>query len=205
MKREARSTSETWALISETTWLHIPEFGCSEPCEHNVSRKDKSSRTSLWLKEKSIRLLRYVRHYSSNNTTSYPGIFTFSEEGGGGENLKFCKVYAISRNKMLLLKSTRTQEVVVQPALGYHITNSQSHYITPTRLKSAHYSVHNNAPSSRRLLKMNVWTSETCWAVKWHNRASVIKLGYLYSNIKIMQGPIRISKNWIFKRLSIIK
>ena len=27
--------------------------------------------------------------------------------------------------------------VVVQPALGYHITNSQSRYITPTRLKSA--------------------------------------------------------------------
>ena len=70
--------------------------------------------------------------------------------------------------------------VVVQPALGYHITNSQSRYITPKRLKSAQYSLHNNAPSSRKLLKMDVLTSETCWAVNWHNKASVIKLVYLY-------------------------
>jgi len=70
----------------------------------------------------------------------------------------------------------------VQAEFGYHITNSQSRYITPTRLKSAQYSPHNNAPSSRKLLKMEVLTSETCWAVNWHNKASVIKLVYLYSN-----------------------
>jgi len=51
---------------------------------------------------------------------------------------------------------------VVQPALGYHITNNQSRYITPKRLKSAKYSLHNNAPNSRKLLKMDVLTSETC-------------------------------------------
>jgi len=28
--------------------------------------------------------------------------------------------------------------LVVQPALGYHITNRQSRYITPARLKSAY-------------------------------------------------------------------
>ena len=28
--------------------------------------------------------------------------------------------------------------VVVQPTLGYHITNRQSRYITPARLKSAY-------------------------------------------------------------------
>ena len=77
-----------------------------------------------------------------------------------------------------------------QPALGYHITNSQSRYITPTSLKAAHYSLHNNAPSSHKLLKMDVLTSETCWAVNWHNKASVIKLVYIYSNIKMMHGPI---------------
>ena len=82
--------------------------------------------------------------------------------------------------------------LIPQPVLGYHITNSQSRYITPTRLKSAQYSLHNNAPSSRKLLKMDVLTSETCWAVNWHNKASVIKLVYLYSNIKMMHGPIRI-------------
>jgi len=83
-----------------------------------------------------------------------------------------------------------TTTVVVQPALGYHITNNQSRYITPTRLKTAQYSLHNNAPSSRKLLKMDVITSETCWAVD--NKASVIKLVNLYSNIKMMHDPIRI-------------
>jgi len=53
-------------------------------------------------------------------------------------------------------------------------------------------SQHNNAQSSRKLLKMDVLTSETCWAVNWHNKASVIKLVYLHSNIKMMHGPIRI-------------
>ena len=68
-------------------------------------------------------------------------------------------------------------EPLVQPALGYHITNSKSRYITPTRLQSAQYSLHNNAPSSRKLLKMDVLTSETCWAINLHNKASVIKVG----------------------------
>ena len=72
---------------------------------------------------------------------------------------------------------------VIQPALGYHITNSQSRYITPTRLKSAQYSLHNNAQSSRNILKMDVLKSETCWAVNLHNKTSVIKLIYLYLNI----------------------
>jgi len=70
----------------------------------------------------------------------------------------------------------------VQPTLGYHITNRQSRYITPARLKSAQYNLHNNVTSSSKLLKMDVLTSETCWAVNWHNKASVIKLVYLYSN-----------------------
>ena len=42
------------------------------------------------------------------------------------------------------------------------ITNIQSRYITPTHLKSAQYSLDNNAPSSRKLLKMDVLASETC-------------------------------------------
>jgi len=32
----------------------------------------------------------------------------------------------------------RSYRVVVQPTLGYHITNRQSRYITPARLKSAY-------------------------------------------------------------------
>ena len=54
-------------------------------------------------------------------------------------------------------------------------------------------SLRNNATSSRKFLKMDVLTSETCWAVNWHNKASVTKLVYLYSNIKMMHGPIRIT------------
>ena len=76
----------------------------------------------------------------------------------------------------------QAEPLVVQPELGYHITNSQSSHITPTRLKSAQYSLHNKAPSSCKLLKMDVLTSETFWAVNWHNKTSVIKLIYLYSN-----------------------
>ena len=60
-------------------------------------------------------------------------------------------------------------------------------------------SLHNNATSSRKLLKMDVLTSETCWAVNWHNKASVIKLVYLYSNIKMMHGPIRIKYSFALK------
>ena len=37
---------------------------------------------------------------------------------------------------------------------------------------------------------MDVLTSETCWAI--YNKASVIKLVNLYSNIKMVHGPIRI-------------
>jgi len=74
-------------------------------------------------------------------------------------------------------------------ALRYHITNSQSRYITPTHLMSAQYNLRNNTPSSRKLLKMDVLTSETCWAVNWHNKASVIKLVYLYSNCHILSQP----------------
>jgi len=94
--------------------------------------------------------------------------------------------------------------VMVQPALGYHITNSQSRYITPTRLNSEQYSLHNNAPSSRKLLKMDVLTSETFWAVNWHNKASVVKLVYLYSNIKMMHGPIRIRLTHLYLRTEVI-
>jgi len=78
-----------------------------------------------------------------------------------------------------------------QSALWYHITNSQSRYITPTRLKSPQYSLHNNTTSSRKLLKMDVLTSETCWAVNWHSKASVIKLVYLYSKFYLTYFPTK--------------
>ena len=100
-----------------------------------------------------------------------------------------CRLYSADLRRVGVMQGIRVQ--ADQPALGYHITNSQSRYITPTRLKSAQYSLHNNAPSSRKFLKMDVLTSETCWAVNWHNKASAIKLVYLHSNMKMMHGPIR--------------
>jgi len=45
-------------------------------------------------------------------------------------------------------------------------------------------SLHNNATSSSKLLRMDVFTSEKCWAVNWHNKISDIKLVYLYSIIQ---------------------
>ena len=87
--------------------------------------------------------------------------------------------------------------LVVQAALGHHITKSQSPYLTPTRLKSAQYSLHNNAPSSRKLLKMDVLTPETCWAVNWHNKASVIKLVYFYSSKIISSCCSFRTQDWV--------
>ena len=92
------------------------------------------------------------------------------------------------------------RSVVVQPTLGYHITSSQSRYITPALLKSAYSSgsactriphhqqtipLHNTSTPQVSLHNnaLDVLTPETCWAVNWHNKASAIKLVYLYSNI----------------------
>jgi len=60
------------------------------------------------------------------------------------------------------------------------------HHQQPIPLRNTNtpqVSLHNNATSSRNLLKIDVLTSATCWLVNWHNKASVIKLVYLYSNI----------------------
>ena len=67
------------------------------------------------------------------------------------------------------------------PSVGWTTSGSATPQVSP----------HNNT-SSRKLLKMDVLTSETCWAVNWNIKASVIKLVYLYSNIEMMHGPIHI-------------
>ena len=56
---------------------------------------------------------------------------------------------------LALLCQFTAQHIVVQPALRYHITNSQSRYITPTRLKSAQYSI--LTPWCRVLLEQLTW------------------------------------------------
>jgi len=92
-----------------------------------------------------------------------------------------------------------TTRVVVQAALGYHITNSQSRYITPTRLKSAQYSLHNNAPSSHKLLKMDVLTSETCWAVNWHSKSKCHQSWSTF--IQISKIHILFDLNWVLQHV----
>ena len=76
-------------------------------------------------------------------------------------------------------------------------------YINPTRLNPAQYNLSNNTPNSRKLLKMGVLTSETCWTVNWHNKISVIKLVSLYSSIKKMHGPIRIRSKKLLGELNL--
>ena len=54
---------------------------------------------------------------------------------------------------------------------------------------------------SRKLLKMAILMSETCWAhKKWNKIASDIKLVFYSSTITMMHGPINISQNYIFGR-----
>ena len=54
---------------------------------------------------------------------------------------------------------------------------------------------------SRKVLKMDILMSETCWAHnKWNNIASVIKLVFHSSKIAMMHGPINIrlfGNNWV--------
>jgi len=47
--------------------------------------------------------------------------------------------------------------------------------------------------NSRKLLVMDIWMSETCWAhKKWNKIASDIKLVFYSSTITMMHGPINI-------------
>ena len=49
---------------------------------------------------------------------------------------------------------------------------------------------------NRRLLKMDILTSETCWAYKnWNKTANGIKLVFHSSTITMMHGPINIRKD----------
>ena len=49
---------------------------------------------------------------------------------------------------------------------------------------------------------MDVLTSETCWAVNWHNKASVIKLVYLYSNVIPIALLLR---QWLHERVRMLR
>ena len=71
----------------------------------------------------------------------------------------------------------------LQPANEHHLTQR-------TENKTTDVEIHQH---SRRLLKMDILMSETCWAHnKWNKVASYIKLVFHSSTIAMMHGPINI-------------
>ena len=93
-------------------------------------------------------------------------------------------------------------QIVLQPASRYHTTPAKPHRNTNTQNNTTHEITQQ---ISRKLLRMDVLTSETCWAVNWHNKASDIKLVSLYSTIKMMHGPINIKWYTLFECLHNLK
>ena len=58
---------------------------------------------------------------------------------------------------------------------------------------------------SRRLLKMDILMSETCWAHnKWNKIASDIKLVFHSSTVAMMHGPINIKYHCLLQSISYI-
>jgi len=71
-------------------------------------------------------------------------------------NILRCTVSKTSKHlQVVSVLISFTKPLLLQPALGYHITNRQSRYITPARLKSA-YTTQQVVASSWRWT-INVW------------------------------------------------
>ena len=84
---------------------------------------------------------------------------------------------------------------VLQPAKRTppNISRSKNSNTQRTENKMTDVVIHQH---SRRLLKMDILMSETCWALnKWNKIASDIKLVFHSSTIAMMHGPINI-KNY---------
>ena len=88
---------------------------------------------------------------------------------------------------------------VLQPAKRTppNTNRNQSSNTQRTEKKTTDVVIHQH---SRRLLKMDILTSETCWAHNKLNKiASDIKLVFRSSNIAMMHGPINIRLYFMFK------
>jgi len=75
----------------------------------------------------------------------------------------------------------------------------------PHRISNTHRTKNNTTnvviqQNSRKLLMMDIWMSESCWAHKWNKIASDIKLVFCSSTITTMHGPINIRCIFVFKR-----
>ena len=86
---------------------------------------------------------------------------------------------------------------VLQPAKRTppNISRNKSSNTQRTENKTIDVVIHQH---SRRLLKMDILMSETCWAHnKWNKIANDIKLVFHSSTIAMMHGPINIRDNKI--------
>ena len=83
-------------------------------------------------------------------------------------------------------------------------TQNQSHQISNTQRTENKTTDVVIQQHSRKLLKMDILMSETCWAhKKWNKIASDIKLVFYSSTITMMHGSINISKYVTFIDLGI--
>ena len=95
------------------------------------------------------------------------------------------KIYAVWSN--LLQPAKRTPP---------NISRSKNSNTQWTEKKTTDVVIHQH---SRRLLKMDILMSETCWAHnKWNKIASDIKLVFHSSTIAMMDGPINIRRQLVF-------
>ena len=84
-----------------------------------------------------------------------------------------------------------------------NINRSKSSNTQRTENKTTDVVIHQH---SRRLLKMDILMSETCWAHnKWNKIESVIKLAFHSSTIAMMHGPINISQKWFSLSFECVK
>ena len=99
--------------------------------------------------------------------------------------------YVLNMFRTLIYPSSEACDYSVE----FHSTPTQPH-----RNSNTHRTKYNTTnvviqQHSRKLLMMDILTSETCWAhKKWNKIASDIKLVFLFSTITMMHGPINISK-----------
>ena len=99
----------------------------------------------------------------------------------------------------LYWKLTNERPTWCQPAKRKppNTNRNQSSSTQRTENKTTDVVIHQH---SRKLLKMDILMSETCWAhKKWNKTASDIKLVFHLSTIAMMHGPINIRCQRIFR------
>jgi len=89
----------------------------------------------------------------------------------------------------------QAEAIVLQPAYGYHTTPPQpNHKVTPTHIEPEQYNPRNNTTNKSQAPEDGCINIRNMLSIKYrNNKASDIKLIYLYSTIKMMHVPINIT------------